>query len=124
MQIKFGTDGWRAVIAREFTFANVERVAQAYADFLTRETGSGKQPFVVIGFDHRFLSEKFAARTAEVLVANGFKIALFTEAQPTPLISWAVKDLGAAGGAMITASHNPANFNGFKIKAPWGGSAA
>lgn len=124
VQIKFGTDGWRAIIAREFTFANVERVAQAYADFLTRETAGREKPFVVIGFDRRFLSEKFAARTAEVMVANGFKIALYPEAQPTPLISWAVKDLGANGGVMITASHNPANFNGFKIKAPWGGSAA
>ena len=124
VQIKFGTDGWRAVIAREFTFANVERVAQAYADFLTRAAGAGTQPFVVIGFDRRFLSEKFAARAAEVMVANGLKIALFTDAQPTPLISWGVKDLGATGGVMITASHNPANFNGFKIKAPWGGSAA
>jgi phosphomannomutase len=124
VQIKFGTDGWRAVIAREFTFANVERVAQAYADFLTREVGPGKKPFVVIGFDRRFLSEKFAARTAEVMVGNGIQIALFTDAQPTPLISWAVKDLGASGGVMITASHNPPNFNGFKIKAPWGGSAA
>ena len=57
VQIKFGTDGWRAIIAREFTFANVERVAQAYADFLTREAGSGTKPFVVIGFDRRFLSE-------------------------------------------------------------------
>lgn len=123
VQIKFGTDGWRAIIAREFTFVNVERVAQAYADFLTREAGGGSKPFVVIGFDRRFLSEKFAARTAEVLAGNGFKIALFTEAQPTPLISWAVKDLGATGGVMITASHNPANFNGFKIKAPFGGSA-
>ncbi|HEY2964118.1 MAG TPA: phosphoglucomutase/phosphomannomutase family protein [Pyrinomonadaceae bacterium] len=123
VQIKFGTDGWRAIIAREFTFANVERVAQAYADFLTREAASGPKPFVVIGFDRRFLSEKFAARTAEVMVANGFRIALFSEAQPTPLISWAVKDLGATGGVMITASHNPPNFNGFKIKAPWGGSA-
>ena len=120
--IKFGTDGWRAIIAREFTYANVERVAQAYADFLAREA-AGQTPFVVIGFDRRFLSEKFAARAAEVMVANGFKIALCTEAQPTPLISWAVKDLGATGGVMITASHNPANFNGFKIKAPWGGSA-
>lgn len=120
--IKFGTDGWRAIIAREFTYANVERVAQAYADFLAREA-AGQTPFVVIGFDRRFLSEKFAARAAEVMVANGFKIALYTEAQPTPLISWAVKDLGATGGVMITASHNPANFNGFKIKAPWGGSA-
>ena len=124
VQIKFGTDGWRAVIAREFTFENVERVAQAYAEFLTREAGSGSKPFVVIGFDRRFLSEKFAARAGEVMVANGFRIALFSDAQPTPLISWAVKDLGATGGVMITASHNPANFNGFKIKAPWGGSAA
>jgi phosphomannomutase len=123
VQIKFGTDGWRAIIAREFTFVNVERVAQAYADFLTREAGDGNKPFVVIGFDRRFLSEKFAARTAEVMSGNGLKIALFSDAQPTPLISWAVKDLGATGGVMITASHNPANFNGFKIKAPWGGSA-
>lgn len=123
VEIKFGTDGWRAIIAREFTFVNVERVAQAYADFLTREAGDGNKPFVVIGFDRRFLSEKFAARTAEVMAGNGFKIALFSDAQPTPLISWAVKDLGATGGVMITASHNPANFNGFKIKAPWGGSA-
>jgi phosphomannomutase len=124
VQIKFGTDGWRAIIAREFTFVNVERVAQAYADFLTRQAGDGSKPLVVIGFDRRFLSEKFAARTAEVMAGNGFQIALFSEAQPTPLISWAVKNLGAVGGVMITASHNPANFNGFKIKAPWGGSAA
>jgi phosphomannomutase len=124
VQIKFGTDGWRAIIAREFTFVNVERVAQAYADFLARQAADGSKPLVVIGFDRRFLSEKFAARTAEVMVGNGFQIALFSEAQPTPLISWAVKNLGAVGGVMITASHNPANFNGFKIKAPWGGSAA
>ena len=124
VEIKFGTDGWRAVIAREFTYVNVERVAQAYADFLKKEAGSGQQPFVVIGFDRRFLSENFAARAAEVMAGNGFKIAMFTDVQPTPLISWAVKDLGATGGVMITASHNPANFNGFKIKAPWGGSAA
>jgi phosphomannomutase len=124
VQIKFGTDGWRAIIAREFTFVNVERVAQAYADFLARQAGDGSKPLVVIGFDRRFLSEKFAARTAEVMAGNGFQIALFSEAQPTPLISWAVKNLGAVGGVMITASHNPANFNGFKIKAPWGGSAA
>lgn len=124
VEIKFGTDGWRAVIAREFTYVNVERVAQAYADFLRNEGGPEQQPLVVIGFDRRFLSENFAARAAEVMAGNGFRIALFGEAQPTPLISWAVKDLGANGGVMITASHNPANFNGFKIKAPWGGSAA
>lgn len=123
-KIKFGTDGWRAVIAADYTFANVERVAQAYADFLLGGGDEEKRAFVVIGYDRRFLSETFAQRAAEVLVGNGFSIALFKEAAPTPLISWAVKDLGAAGGIVITASHNPANFNGFKIKAPWGGSAA
>lgn len=121
-QIKFGTDGWRAIIARDFTFANVERVAQAYADYLKQSSSS--TPFVVIGFDRRFLSENFAQRAAEIMTGNGFRIALFKEAQPTPLISWAVKDLQATGGIMITASHNPATFNGFKIKAPWGGSAS
>jgi phosphomannomutase len=154
-QIKFGTDGWRAIIAREFTFANVERVSQAYADFLIAhkeepllkqlvevgqvskeesQTGLFKnviksaiaetQPLVVVGFDRRFLSENFAKRSAEIMVANRFRLALFQDAQPTPLISWTVKELAAVGGIMITASHNPAVFNGFKIKAPWGGSAA
>lgn len=121
-EIKFGTDGWRAVIARDFTFANLERVAQAYADYLSQS--STVTPFVVVGFDRRFLSENFAQRAAEIMTGNGFRIALFNEAQPTPIISWAVKDLHATGGIMITASHNPATFNGFKIKAPWGGSAS
>ncbi len=153
--IRFGTDGWRAVIAREFTFANVERVAQAYADYLAshREDSLVKQLVdveqiskeeaesglfgnvirkavpasslrVVVGNDRRFLSEQFAHRAAEVLFGNGFQIALFQEPAPTPLISWAVKNLGAAGGVVITASHNPPDFNGFKIKASWGGSAS
>ncbi|HKY26798.1 MAG TPA: phosphoglucomutase/phosphomannomutase family protein [Pyrinomonadaceae bacterium] len=120
--IKFGTDGWRAVIAREFTFANVERVAQAYADFLRKSEDS--EALVIVGFDRRFLSEQFAQRAAEVLAGNGFRVALFQQSMPTPLVSWAVKDLQACGGVVITASHNPAEFNGFKIKAPWGGSAA
>ena len=122
-QIKFGTDGWRAVIANEFTFANLERVAQAYAEFLATENRTRESRLVVIGFDRRFLSEHFAQRSAEVMAGNGFKVAVFSEALPTPVISWAVKDLHAAGGIVITASHNPATFNGFKIKAPWGGSA-
>jgi len=122
-QIKFGTDGWRAIIARDFTFANVERVAQAYADYLSQQV-TNETPFVVVGFDRRFLSEQFAHRAAEVMIGNGFRMALFEDAQPTPMVSWAVKDLGATGGIMITASHNPATFNGFKIKAPWGGSAS
>ena len=120
-EIKFGTDGWRALIAREYTFANLERVSQAYADFLLSEGRSS--PLVVVGYDRRFMSENFAERAAEVLTGNGFQVGMFAEAQPTPLISWAVKDLQALGGVVITASHNPPDFNGFKIKAPWGGSA-
>ena len=123
-QIKFGTDGWRAVIANEFTFANLERVAQAYAAFLTSNNRPKESPLVVVGYDRRFLSEHFAQRAAEVMAGNGLKVAVCGEAQPTPVISWAVKDLEAAGGIVITASHNPATFNGFKIKAPWGGSAS
>ncbi len=121
-KIKFGTDGWRALIAREYTFANLERVSQAYADFLLTE--GSPSPFVVVGYDCRFMSENFAARAAEILAGNGCRVAQFSEAMPTPLISWAVKDLQANGGVVITASHNPPDFNGFKIKAPWGGSAA
>jgi phosphomannomutase len=119
--IKFGTDGWRAVIAREFTFSNLDRVAQAYADYLKKQ--KHESSLVVVGFDRRFLSEYFAQHAAEVMSGNGFRVAKFKESAPTPVISWAVKNLHAAGGIVITASHNPATFNGFKIKAPWGGSA-
>lgn len=123
--IKFGTDGWRAEIAREFTFANVERVAQAYADYLASEVkGSPTESLVVVGYDRRFHSENFAQRAAEILTGNDFRVAMFNEPVPTPLVSWAVKDQRAVGGVMITASHNPPEFNGFKIKAPWGGSAS
>jgi phosphomannomutase len=131
--IKFGTDGWRAIISDGFTFANVERVAQAYADYLVRHrlyeantTGpfDMRPPLVVVGYDRRFLSRQFAERVAEVLCGNRLRVALFEEAVPTPLVSWAVRAQDAVGGIVITASHNPAEFNGFKIKAPWGGSAA
>jgi phosphomannomutase len=129
--IRFGTDGWRAVIAEDFTFSNLERVAQAYADYLLGnkpegkpDGGAGAVPFVVIGYDRRFLSEHFAKRVMEVLAGNELRAAVFDEAVPTPLVSWAVKSNDAAGGVVITASHNPAVFNGFKIKAPWGGSAS
>jgi phosphomannomutase len=123
-EIRFGTDGWRAVISQDFTFANLERVAQAYAGYLSSQPHHDRQsPLVIIGYDRRFLSDKFAARAAEVLAGNDFRVALFDEAVPTPLVSWAVREEGAAGGVVITASHNPPEFNGFKIKAPWGGSA-
>ena len=118
--IKFGTDGWRAVIALDYTFANLERVTQAYADYLL---GLNNSPLVVVGYDRRFLSENFAQHASGVMAGNKLRVALFQEAMPTPLISWAVKELKADGGIVITASHNPAEFNGFKIKAPWGGSA-
>ncbi len=143
--IRFGTDGWRAVIADGFTFENLERVAQAYADFVNRQpdethehgepdslhrhsaetshAGTSSHKKVVVGYDRRFLSEHFAARAAEVLAGNEIEVSLFDADVPTPLVSWAVRERGAAGGVVITASHNPANFNGFKIKAPWGGSA-
>jgi len=131
--IRFGTDGWRAVIADEFTFENVARVAQAYADFIKQPVqnsvddkaveNSGARPQVVVGYDRRFLSQEFAERSSEVLAGNGIDVSLFDGDVPTPLVSWAVRELKAAGGVVITASHNPATFNGFKIKAPWGGSA-
>jgi len=133
--IRFGTDGWRAVIAEDYTFANLERVAQAYADYINKQnpaaasaSSSGEQtqrilPLIVVGYDRRFLSEQFAGRVVEVLASNKLRVAAFTEAVPTPLVSWAVREQKAGGGIMITASHNPPEFNGFKIKASWGGSA-
>ena len=108
------------MIALDYTFANLERVAQAYADYLM---GLNNSPLVVVGYDRRFLSDKFARHASEVMAGNQLRVALFEEAMPTPLISWAVKELRADGGIVITASHNPPEFNGFKIKAPWGGSA-
>lgn len=119
--IKFGTDGWRAVIAEDFTFENVRIVAQATADWLKREKQAGKG--VVIGFDTRFLSGTFAGLVAEVMAGNDIKTVLTSSFCPTPALSWAVRDRGAGGGVMLTASHNPARWNGFKVKPHYGGSA-
>jgi phosphomannomutase len=130
MQIKFGTDGWRAVIAEDFTFANVARVAQATADFWKFEIRNSKSEIfgrplkVVIGYDRRFLSKEFAQTTAQVFAANNFQVILTPEPTPTPCVSFAVKKLGAVGGVMITASHNPPKFNGFKLKSHFGGSSS
>ncbi len=121
--IVFGTDGWRAVIAEDFTFANVERVAQATADYWKAEPVPGTQPAVVVGYDRRFASDRFAQRTAEVLAANGFLVTLTPDPTPTPAVSLAVVAQKAVGGVVITASHNPAAFNGFKLKGWYGGSA-
>lgn len=122
-QIKFGTDGWRAVIAEDFTFTNVARVAQATADYWSVHPVAGTGNKVVIGYDRRFLSDQFARRSAEVFCGNGFNVVLTAQPTPTPAVSFAVKAHRAVGGIMITASHNPAAFNGFKLKAHFGGSA-
>src|SRR5689334_13476006 len=122
-QIKFGTDGWRAVIAEDFTFANVARVAQAAADFWAANPVTGTERKVIIGYDRRFLSNEFAARAAEIFAGNGFQVVLTPDPTPTPSVSFAVKQQRAIGGVMITASHNPAIFNGFKLKSDYGGSS-
>lgn len=117
--IRFGTDGWRDVIADNFTFENVAKVAQAYASYLLEQ--SGKK--VVVGYDTRFMAEKFARKAAEVLAANGLEVHLSKSYLPTPALSYAVKHLEADGGVMLTASHNPPEYQGFKIKGAYGGSA-
>lgn len=123
MSIKFGTDGWRAVIAEDFTFANVARVAQATADHWSANPVTGTQRKVIIGYDRRFLSGEFARRAAEVFAGNDFSVVLTPEPTPTPSVSFAVQALNAIGGVMITASHNPPIFNGFKLKSHYGGSS-
>jgi phosphomannomutase len=121
--IKFGTDGWRAIIAEDFTFANVERVAQATADYWLANPVPNTEARAVVGYDRRFLSDEFARRVAEVLAGSGFPVTLTSAPTPTPSVSFAVKAQRAIGGVMITASHNPPAFNGFKLKAWYGGSA-
>ena len=122
--IQFGTDGWRAIIAEDFTFSNLDRVAQATADYWQANPVPGvHDDRAVVGYDRRFLSPEFAARVAEVLAGNGFTVTLTDRPTPTPSVSFEVKRQKAIGGVMLTASHNPAAFNGFKLKAWYGGSA-
>ena len=102
MSIKFGTDGWRAIIAEEFTFGNVERVAQATADYWKAHPVAGTERKVIVGYDRRFLSDAFGRRAAEVFAGNGFQVVLTPCPTPTPSVSYAVKDLHAIGGVMIT----------------------
>ena len=119
--IKFGTDGWRAVIAEDFTFDNVRFCAQGVADYLKKEKLDGQR--LVIGYDNRFASEDFAAAAAEVIAGNGIKVFLTTRAEPTPVISYGTNIKKAAGAIAITASHNPAQWNGFKLRVADGSSA-
>ncbi len=118
--IKFGTDGWRAAIAKEYTFESLSRCAQGFASYMIEIGNSGK--WLVVGYDRRFLSEEFAKTAASVLAANGFKVHLTNGASPTPVISFSVKDTGSAGAINITASHNPPTDNGFKVRDNTGGA--
>ena len=120
--IKFGTDGWRGVIAADFTFDNVRLCAQGVSDYLKKEGLSPKG--VVIGYDTRFASEDFAAAAAEVTVANGIKTRLCLKATPTPVVSYTAAATKSAGAIIITASHNPGEWNGFKCRSGKGASVS
>ena len=120
-EIKFGTDGWRGHIGDDFTFANVRRVAGAIAAYVLKHENAAAG--VVVGYDTRFLSKRFAEAASEVLAAAGIPVQLADDFVPTPAVSLQVRDSKAAGGIMITSSHNPWNWNGVKFKANFGGSA-
>lgn len=121
--IQFGTDGWRAVIADTFTFDNLRLVTQAVANWLNNQHEGDHQLEVIVGYDTRFLSDRFAMDVARVLAANGIIAWLTRTDAPTPAISYNVLDKKADAGIIITASHNPPRYNGFKLKASYGGSA-
>ncbi len=119
--IKFGTDGWRGIIADDFTFENVRRVASAIAGYILKNEDPARG--LVVGYDTRFASQRFAEIAAEVLADAGIPVQLAGDYSPTPSISLAVKQNSAAGGVVITSSHNPWNWNGVKFKGTFGGSA-
>ncbi len=119
-KIKFGTDGWRGVIAENYTFDSVRRCTQGFAGFCIQQ-GKGNE-WVVVGYDKRFQSENFALAVAEVLAGNGIHVYLTNGATPTPVISYSVVAKKAAGAVNITASHNPPTDNGFKVRNEFGGA--
>ena len=120
-EIKFGTDGWRGIIADDYTYQNVRRVAGAIAAYVLKYEDASRG--VMIGYDTRFGSARFARLVADVIAGAGIPVQLANDFTPTPAVSLAVKQQGAAGGVMITSSHNPWNWNGVKFKANFGGSA-
>ncbi len=120
--IAFGTDGWRGVIAEDFTFANARAVARAIARYVVR--GEDARKGVIVGYDHRFASDRIAAAIAEVISASGTPVWLTDKPCPTPTVSLLVRQRNAAGGVVITASHNPYRWNGIKYKASYGSSAS
>ena len=119
--IKFGTDGWRGLIADDFTFDNVRRVAGAIASYVLKNEDPTHG--VIIGYDTRFASDRAARMVADIIAGAGIPVRLANDYVPTPTVSFNVKKLGAAGGVMVTSSHNPWNWNGVKFKAKFGGSA-
>src|ERR1700676_2565618 len=119
--IKFGTDGWRGVIAEDYTFANVRKVACAIARYVVR--AEKPNAGLLVGYDTRFASERFARAAAEVVSMTGMPVWIAEKASPSPALSLLVRQRGAAGGIMITASHNPYRWNGVKFKASYGSSA-
>ncbi|MFH1046646.1 MAG: phosphoglucomutase/phosphomannomutase family protein [Candidatus Omnitrophota bacterium] len=120
-QITFGTDGWRAIVGKDFTLNNVAIVAQAFTDYLKQNTAVQRKK-VAVGFDRRRLSKEAAQRISEVLAGNGIKVFLSQASLPTQAVSFIVKSRQLDGGVMVTASHNPPQFNGIKIKGSFGGS--
>jgi len=120
-EIKFGTDGWRGIIADDFTFDNVRRVAGAIASYVLKYEDA--QRGIFIGYDTRFASQRAAQVAAEAIASGGIPVKIANDYTPTPAVSYAVKTNGAAGGVMVTSSHNPWNWNGVKFKGKFGGSA-
>lgn len=118
-KIAFGTDGWRAIMADDFTFANVRLVTQALAQYLLVAKGEK----IIIGYDNRFLAEYFAQEVTQVLAGNGLKVSIVEEPTPTPVVAYAVVEEKAAGAVMLTASHNPPEYNGIKFIPHYGGPA-
>src|SRR3989339_1612831 len=122
-KIKCGASGWRGIISDDFTFLNVVKVAQGIARYVKEKERPTVKNGVIVGYDTRFLSEKFAATAAGVLSANGIKVFLTQRDTPTPVISCEIIKKKLAGGINITASHNPAAYNGLKFSPSWGGPA-
>ena len=122
MPIRFGTDGWRGLIARDFTFDNVELCAEGLSQYL-KSTGLHDRG-LVLGYDTRFLSNEFATTVADVVTKNGIQVFMCDEPTPTPVVSYNITTKNAGGGVVITASHNPYQWNGFKYKSQYGGSAS
>ncbi len=121
--IRFGTDGWRALVAEEFTLPNVRAVSQAIALYLKSHPAPGRKRTVLVGFDTRPGGDRFAEAVAEVLAANGLRVLLTDGPAPTPAVSFAIRELRAIGAVVVTASHNPFTYNGLKFKPYYAGPA-